>query len=132
MASPPAVTLICGNGSVTLVAMKIAQMALLCFALAPADFCPAQDAITPTNHIELFNARDFSGWTYCMKNNADPMQTWSVTNGVIHCTGTPAGYLRTKQSYRNYVLTVNGKIEAETGLARRQPVRVTQHGQWPH
>lgn len=41
-----------------------------------------------------------------MKNNADPRQTWSVTNGVIHCTGTPSGYLRTTQAYSNYVLTV--------------------------
>jgi Domain of Unknown Function (DUF1080) len=100
--------LICGNGSVILVAMKItfAQMALLCFALAPANFCTAQDVITPTNHIELFNAKDFSGWTFCMKNNADPMQTWSVTNGVIHCSGQPYGYARTEKSFRDYQLTV--------------------------
>ena len=60
----------------------------------------------PTNHIELFNGKDFSGWTFCMKDNADPMQTWSVTNGVIHCTGKPSGYLRTTEAYSNYVLTV--------------------------
>ena len=41
-----------------------------------------------------------------MKDKADPLQTWVVTNGVIHCTGQPIGYLRTTQAYRNYVLTV--------------------------
>ncbi|HEY3931062.1 MAG TPA: DUF1080 domain-containing protein [Verrucomicrobiae bacterium] len=76
------------------------------FAFAFAKFVLAQNVITPTNHIELFNGTNFDGFTFCMKNNSDPMQTWSVTNGVIHCTGTPIGYLRTKQSYSNYVVTV--------------------------
>lgn len=104
--------MICGNGSVTLVAMKItlAPTALLCFALAPANFCTAQDVITPTNHIELFNGKDFSGWTFCMRSNADPTLAWTVTNGVIHCTGKPNGYLRTKQSYRDYTLTVEWRF----------------------
>jgi len=66
----------------------------------------AQEITIPTNHIELFNGRDFSGSTFCMKDNADPKQTWSITNGVIHCTGKPVGYSRTKQAYSNYVVTV--------------------------
>jgi hypothetical protein len=41
-----------------------------------------------------------------MKDNTDPMKTWSVTNSVIHCTGKPIGYLRTEQAYSNYVVTV--------------------------
>ena len=45
-----------------------------------------------------------------MKNNADPLQTWSVTNGVIHCTGKPTGYLRTTQVYSNYFLTVEWRF----------------------
>jgi hypothetical protein len=61
---------------------------------------------TPENEVALFNGRDFSGWTFCMKGNTDPMQTWSVTNGVIHCTGSPLGYIRTTQVYSNYFLTV--------------------------
>ncbi len=66
----------------------------------------AENAMNATNHTELFNGKDFSGWTFCMRDNADPMQTWSVTNGVIHCTGTPSGYLRTARAYSNYVLIV--------------------------
>jgi hypothetical protein len=104
--------LICGNGSVILVAMKfsLAPMALLCFALAPANFCTAQDVITPTNHIELFNGKDFTGWTFCLRSNADPALAWTVTNGVIHCSGKPTGYLRTKQNYRDYQLTVEWRF----------------------
>lgn len=62
------------------------------------------------NQVALFNGRDFSGWTFCMKGNADPAKTWSVTNGVIHCTGKPVGYLRTTQSYSNYFLTVEWRF----------------------
>lgn len=60
--------------------------------------------------VALFNGRDFTGWTFCMKGGADPMQTWSVTNGVIHCTGKPIGYIRTTQSYSNYFLTVEWRF----------------------
>jgi Domain of Unknown Function (DUF1080) len=56
--------------------------------------------------VELFNGNNFNGWTFCMKTNADPMQTWSVRDGVIHCTGQPYGYARTTQAYHDYKLTV--------------------------
>ena len=76
----------------------------------------AQDATTepPANThgatIRLFNGKDFTGFTFCMKNEADPMQTWSVTNGIIHCTGKPTGYIRTTQVYSNYFLTVEWRF----------------------
>jgi len=57
------------------------------------------------HRIELFNGTNFDGFIFCMKNDADPMQTWSITNGVIHCNGSATGYLRTKKSYSNYVVT---------------------------
>jgi hypothetical protein len=67
-------------------------------------------AETPTKTIELFNGTNFDGLTFCMRNDADPMQTWSVTNGVIHCNGSAIGYFRTKQSYSNYVVTVEWRF----------------------
>jgi hypothetical protein len=82
---------------------------LLCLACTLSQLA-AQSVITPATHLELFNGTNFDGWTFCMKNNADPMQTWSVTNGVIHCTGKPNGYLRTKQAYRDYQLTVEWRF----------------------
>ena len=60
--------------------------------------------------VLLFNGKDFSGFTFHMKDNADPRQTWSATNGVIHCTGNPAGYLRTTQVFSNYFLTVEWRF----------------------
>jgi hypothetical protein len=63
-----------------------------------------------TPSISLFNGHDFTGLTFCMKDNADPAQTWTVTNHVIHCTGKPVGYLRTSQVYSNYFLTVEWRF----------------------
>jgi len=82
--------------------------AFLMSAVRPDD--ASQNAITPTNDIELFNGKDLVGWTFCMKNDADPMKTWSVTNGVIHCNGAATGYLRTKQNYSGYKLTVEWRF----------------------
>ncbi len=79
-------------------------------SLALALTAKAQELISQPRPMELFNGRDFSGWTFCMKNNADPQATWSVTNGVIHCTGRPTGYLRSTQSFSNDVVSVEWRF----------------------
>jgi hypothetical protein len=85
--------------------MKIAARLWLCsLALLLIAGCKSTPAQT-TSQIELFNGKNFDGWTFCMKTNADPMQTWSVSDGVMHCTGKPFGYARTTQSYHDYKLT---------------------------
>ena len=71
----------------------------------------AQDAaITPKGRIDLFNGKDFTGWTFTARSNASAAETWAVTNGVIHCTGRPAGYARTEKSYRDYKLTAEWRF----------------------
>ena len=89
-----------------------AKSAIKCFAVAAfsAAFLAFAGCKTSTPEkaasIELFNGTNFDGWTFCMKNGADPAQTWSVSDGVIHCTGRPYGYARTTQTYHDYQLTV--------------------------
>ncbi len=97
--------------------MKLFIAGLLFLALTISDAVRAQDAdatLPPARaremSVRLFNQKDFTGWMFCMKDNADPLQTWSVTNGVIHCTGKPTGYLRTTQVYSNYFLTVEWRF----------------------
>ncbi len=82
----------------------------LCLALSVAGTVIAQEIITPTNRIELFNGKDFTGWTFVSRGTNAPAETWTVTNGIIHCTGKPSGYLRTTQSYSNYALTVEWRF----------------------
>src|SRR4051812_5736322 len=52
--------------------------------------------------IPLFNGRDLSGW---VNANCAP-ETWSVRDGMIHCTGKPTGALRTDRQYENFILEV--------------------------
>ena len=100
----------------------------VCLASAALSLA-AQDVLTPTNRIDLFNGRDFAGWTFCMRSNADPAKTWTITNGVIHCTGKPAGYVRTRQACRDYKLTVEWRFVKVTPKADNTGVLV--HMQLP-
>ena len=95
--------------------MKVFFLLALCSFSAAKLFAQNDDGDYPPPRaremsVPLFNEKDFSGFTFCMKDKADPLQTWSVTNGVIHCTGTPTGYLRTSQVYSNYFLTVEWRF----------------------
>ncbi|HYC70844.1 MAG TPA: DUF1080 domain-containing protein [Opitutaceae bacterium] len=65
------------------------------------------DATAPRQTVTLFNGRDLAGWTaYRRPADASAPPTWSVADGVIQCTGAPAGYIRTDGRYRDYRLTV--------------------------
>ncbi len=85
---------------------------MIFLALAFSKNSRAQDndsPVTPPTRdmsVGLFNQKDFTGWKFVMKDNTDPLKTWSITNGIIHCTGKATGYLRTAQVYSNYFLTV--------------------------
>jgi hypothetical protein len=50
--------------------------------------------------VPLFNGRDLEGWV----SVACAPETWSVRDGVIHCTGKPTGALRTARQYENFIL----------------------------
>lgn len=69
--------------------------------------------------VRLFDGKSFDGWSMVVKpaadgTKADPLQTWSVVDGEIHCTGKPNGYLVTKASYANYVLRLKWRYPAGT------------------
>ena len=91
--------------------------AAILFSLAATLNSVAQDENPdyPPKHtrelsVPLFNGQDFAGFTFCMKDGFDPALTWRVTNGVIHCTGQPAGYLRTTHVASNYFLTIEWRF----------------------
>ncbi len=57
------------------------------------------------NVVRLFNGQDLSGWKlFIPDENVDPATVWQVQDGVIHCTGDPAGYIRTTEEHENYLL----------------------------
>lgn len=84
--------------------------AVLLWANTTAALAATNEAIAPSQRLELFNGKDFTGWKLFLPGDADVTKTWSIQNGVIFCTGQPAGYLRTEQSYRDYKLTVEWRF----------------------
>lgn len=78
---------------------------------------------TERSSIILFNGKDLSNWTFKLKDPAvDPSEVFTVQNGVIHITGSPFGYMRTKESYSDYKLHVEW----------RWPVEPTNSGVFVH
>jgi hypothetical protein len=53
---------------------------------------------------------------------ADPSKVFTLKDGIVHITGTPFGYMRTKKSYSDY------KLHAEW----RWPVEATNSGVFFH
>jgi len=50
---------------------------------------------------------NLSGWAcYLEDPNARQQDTWTIEDGILKCTGSPKGYLHTRQSYRDFVLTL--------------------------
>ena len=72
----------------------------------------AADAPAPV----VFNGKDFTGLKLFLPDaSKDPAKTWSVKDGVIHCTGDPAGYFRTEQKHSDYELTFQWRWPGEGG-----------------
>jgi hypothetical protein len=97
----------------------------------------AQEAITPTGHLELFNGKDATGWTYFMRSNSAPENTWSIRDGLIHCTGKPTGYMRTEKRYADCRVTVEWRFvkPGNTGVCvfmQDRAANASPNQVWPH
>ena len=67
--------------------------------------------------ISLFNGKDLSGWTFQTDAKDVPMEdVWSVKDGILCCTGRPAGYLRTaSDDYHDYMVHVEWRWPGKGG-----------------
>jgi hypothetical protein len=82
----------------------------------PAVAAEEGEAIVPQEKTMLWNGKDFTGWTrYLRGGSGDVDETWSVDNGVLKCTGRPAGYIRTNTAYADYHLHVEWRWPANPG-----------------
>jgi hypothetical protein len=72
---------------------------------------PKQEPVTPTKVIQLFNGKDFSGlYTWLKKTQRqDPNHVFGVKDGMIHVSGTDAGYIATDRPYQDYRVSVEYK-----------------------
>jgi hypothetical protein len=73
--------------------------------------------------VQIFNGKDLNNWVFMLKDPAvDPAKVFTVSNGLIHITGNPFGYMRTKEAYSEY------KLHAEW----RWPLEATNSGIFIH
>lgn len=64
--------------------------------------------------IMLFNGKNLKNWEFHLRESSiDPPAVFSVKNGIIHITGQPFGYMRTKKQYSDYLLHVEWRWPGE-------------------
>lgn len=64
--------------------------------------------------VKLFNGNDLSNWVFKLKDpSVDPATVFTVKDGVIHISGNPFGYMRTKEKYSDYKLHVEWRWPSE-------------------
>ena len=77
----------------------------------------------------LFNGKDLTGWTI------HGTEKWYVENGELVCESGPDkkyGYLSTNKAYKNFMLTLNFKLEANgnSGVFIRSGIEGTKISGW--
>lgn len=74
----------------------------------------AQQENLPAGAVSLFNGHDLSNWIFQLKDPAvDPAGVFTIRNGVIHITGDPFGYMRTREQYSDYKLHLEWRWPVE-------------------
>src|SRR5215213_9732657 len=79
--------------------------------------------------VSLFNGKDLSGWT------VHGTEKWYVDDGELVCESGPDkqyGYLSTNETYKNFILTVKFKQEANgnSGVFFRSGIEGTKISGW--
>jgi len=111
-------------------------MPLLAIFLALAQ--PAQGS--EEGFQPLFNGKDLTGFKFFFEEKGhDPTRTFWARDGVLGCTGAPAGYLYTGKSYKDFTLRFDWRYVRPDGLADEAGFEgnsgyllwVTEHKLWP-
>jgi len=86
-------------------------------ALSFSSMCSAEEAVEPKEKVMLFDGKSFDGlFRYLRNGQGDVDKTWTIkTDGVLACTGKPAGYIRTAKAYKNYKLHIEYRWPGRTG-----------------
>jgi hypothetical protein len=135
--------------------MRIAIAALIGWTFCIGSLAHAQ---SPTSRpavsgrlgtpIQLFNGKDLGGWIWFQPapasndSGAAPVASigdvWTAKDGILHCKGSPTGYIRTEREFENYILKVEqrhvargngGILFAITGPDKLWPKSLEAQGQ---
>ena len=95
---------------------KVIVLLVLFLALGTLSAWAGEGPVVPTGKMPLWNGKDFTGWKLFLPDKeVDPKTVWSVKDGVIHCTGNPAGYMLTETDYADYKLHVEWRWPRRSG-----------------
>ncbi len=74
---------------------------------------PKKLAVAPdTREVKLFNGQNLDGWIWVAGDGKTPVEkVWRVEDGVLKCSGNPAGYIRTGKQYTNYLLRLQWRFD---------------------
>jgi len=68
------------------------------------------------DQVQLLEGDDFSGWVRFLPNDDVSVDdVWTLEDGVLRCTGKPAGYIRTTDRYANYRLSLQWRWPDQPG-----------------
>jgi hypothetical protein len=60
-------------------------------------------------------SKGLEGWQFITKDGEKPADTaFKISDGVLSTAGTPIGYLRTKETYKNYTLSFEWRWQPNT------------------
>jgi len=108
--------------SVTAIISIILALAIVTFASCNQSKS-AKEEDDKTNKISLLNGTDLSNWVFHLKDpTVEPSAVFMVHDDVIHISGEPFGYMRTKDIYSDYDLHIE----------YRWPVEATNSGIFIH
>ena len=73
----------------------------------------------PPKETVLFNGQDLSGWKHRFPARLEGKMedTWSVRDGILVCTGKPAGYIQTTEEYREPLFGCSPRTAPQPGSA---------------
>jgi hypothetical protein len=90
---------------------------LTLFAALAAPSCLLAQEGAEEGWTPLFNGKDLDGWKFHLgREGADNDGTFTVKDGVLICSGRPAGYMLTEKSYSNYTLQFELAFKRPEGL----------------
>lgn len=64
--------------------------------------------------VALFDGKSLAGWKFVTGDGSDGSKSWSVRDGVLVCTGAPAGFIKTEKDFRNFVLRLEWRWSPES------------------
>ena len=64
--------------------------------------------------IALFDGKGMDAWTHHLRGGGALADVWTIDQGVLVCKGRPAGYIRTRDDFENFLLTVEWRWSPTT------------------